>query len=244
MTDFEQFEHFLSHQLTAEETTAFEERLKNDPDFAESFRHYQLLQQDMEQWYQATPGRQQLKQTLQGIVQQPAQKAKLRSVRWYLWRAAAVFIIAAAIWWMLLPASKSNEKLYAEYSAGETLSFTRGGIADSLWSQASGLLYDKKYNEAIVPLQQIINSSKDSLQEAALYLGYSYMQADKNESAENTFSSIHTSNTTTAEKLRWYKALLYLKTGKKPACINLLKEIVADGGAYSGKAKQLLKAAD
>lgn len=239
MTDFELFDDYLAGRLTADEKTSFEQRLDNEPGLSASFRAFQSVQNDMEQWNQTREAREALKETLRSITA-PAKKSKVRSMGWYLWRAAAMLIVAAAIWWLLLPPSKNEQQLYAEYAAGEQISFSRGSATDSLWEQAAGQLYDKKYNEAVVPLKAIISSGKDSTQMAAVYLGYCYMQDNKNEQAEAAFNSITSERN--AEQRNWYKALLYLKTDRKDLCQALLKDIAAGDGSYSGKAKQLLKA--
>lgn len=242
MIDFEQFEDYLANQLTADEKAVFEQRLKDDPEFAGAFQQYRSIQSDMQQWQQTEPGRMELRRTLQRITGQPTGKAVVRPMRWYLWRAAAMLIVAAMVWWLMLPSSKSNQKLYAEYASGETLSFTRGNLTDSLWEQAATRLYDKQYREAAVPLQHIISTRQDSLHVAALYLGYCYMLSDQDALAEKIFDTIPVQQGEAGDKLRWYKALLYLKTGREQLCRENLSVIASSSGDYVGKAKELMKA--
>ena len=242
MTNFELFEDYLEDQLAPEEKSRFEQRLKNDPEFSGEFEQYRSIQSDMQFWQQTEIKRLELKHTLGQITGKKNEKALVRPIGRYLWRAAAIFVLLAGTWWLMVPSSsRNNEQLFAQYSAGENISISRGTIADSLWEKVSALLYDKKYPETLPVLQQIIRTGKDSITEARVWLGYCLMMTNKDSAAENIFTQPFVKDKGVAERVAWYKALLYLKTGEKVLCIAALTQIQSSGGAYAGKAAALLK---
>lgn len=243
MEDITLFEEYLENQLSLEEKERFEQRLKNDPVFLSEFENYKTLQLDMQQWYQTESHRLQLKQTIKRITNESNTKAIVKPMRWYLWRAAVVVVILTGLlWWFLTPpGSKSNSELFAEYSAGENISIFRGSNTDSLWEKASSFLYDKKYSETILVLQQIIATGKDSSQEATAYLGYCFMQMNNDSRAEAIFTDTIFKQKEIANRVLWYKALLYLKTGRKDVCVATLTQLQSSGGVYANKAMALLK---
>ena len=242
MDDYNLFEEYLENQLNPEEKARFELRLKEDPAFFNEFDQYRLLDSDMLQWRRTENQRLQLRQTLDRITGKNKSPAILRPIRWYLWRVAAVFILAAATWWLFAPPGfKSNNELFAQYSSGENITLTRGGNSDSLWEKISANFYDKKYAAAASTLDQIISSGKDSSGEAIVWLSYCQMQTNNNSTAENLLTHYQFKQKDLAERAEWYKALLYLKTGRKDLCLTTLSELQTSGGDYANKAKALLK---
>ena len=242
MDDYNLFEEYLENQLNREEKARFELRLKEDPAFFTEFEQYRLLDSDMLQWRQSENQRLLLKQTLGRITGKNKSSAILRPMQWYLWRAAAVFILAVAIWWLFFPTgSKSNNELFAQYSSGENIALTRGGNTDSLWEKISANFYDKKYAAAASTLDQIISMGKDSSGEAMVWLSYCKMQTNNDSAAENLLNHTQFKQKELADRAKWYKALLYLKTGRNDLCLTTLSELQTSGGDYANKAKALLK---
>jgi tetratricopeptide (TPR) repeat protein len=241
MTNFELFEKHLQQKLNPEETAVFIQRMKDDPVFVADFNQYRLIESDMQQWQKVESEREKLKKTLYNVTGKPGKESRVIPLRIFMWRAAALLVVALSLWLLFKPSgAKSDRKLYAQYARAETFSLERGNETDSLWGKASSLFYDKKYTEAIVPLKQIIDSGKDSLQKAAVYFGFCYMQSGDNEEAEKILNKTRNLKNEVGEQAQWYLALLYLKTGRKDECLKMLKKISSSSG-YGNKATKLLK---
>lgn len=242
MTNTELFEQYREGHSTPEEKNEFELRLREDAGFAREFELYRTMQTDMEQWQQTETEREALKQTLQRVTGKEKEQSKVIPLRRYLWRVAAMVIVILAVW-QIWPSGNgvNNEELFAQYAAGESVSAsTRSSSSDSLWSRVSNFFYDKQYDKAMQPLQQLMGSGKDSLSEAVVYLGYCYTHTGQYAEAEKMFAQAGNARGETLEMLNWYKALLYLKMKKNKECSELLKLLIASGGTYSKKAKALL----
>jgi hypothetical protein len=245
MTNSELFEEYLNGKLAGDETTGFEKRLREDETFAREFELYRTTQTDMQQWEQTGAAREQLTQTLKKITGRNGKQTPVRPLRFYLLRIAAVAILVPVLW-MLFKGSdkdsrKSEKELYADYAGGEKISGTRSANTDRLWDSVGGLFYDAKYGEAIKPLQQVIATGADSLQQATVYLGYCFMQIDSVAAAENIFKRGDIKPGEVKERAQWYLALLYLKTKRKTQCIEMLNGLSVSGNRYKEKAAALLK---
>jgi tetratricopeptide (TPR) repeat protein len=242
MTNSELFEQYLDRKLADAETAGFEQRLREDAAFAREFEQYRLIQTDMQQWQETEKEREALKQTLKRVTGKNKDKARIRALSWYLWRAAVAIIIITPVLLMTLKTSgKSDSALYEEYVSGENISLTRGSNTDSLQEVLSGLFYDKKYAAAIDPLKQIINRSGDSLNEANIYLGYCYMQTAQYEQAKTIFTQNKIMPGIINDRAHWYLALLYLKLGQRVNCRVIIKQLADGDGEYSKKSAKLLK---
>ena len=243
MEDFDLFEQYLEDLLNPDEKASFERRLKEDPELLNEFDHYRLLHSDMQLWYKTADKRDQLNDTIERITGKKKTNTKIIPFRRYLLRAAAAVIILGGLWWWFFvsPNAKTNNELFAQYSAEERIANSRGDDINSAWAKAAASLYDKKYTDAISTLQQIIASGKDSTQEATAWLGYCFMLNNDEKAAENIFTNTNFKQKPIADRAKWYQALLYLKTGQKNLCITLLTNLQSSGGDYANKAAALLK---
>lgn len=240
MTNFEIIEQYLEKEQDAGERAAFEQRLRNDPELARDFELYTTMQSDMEQWHQAEDERNALKQTLERVTGN--KKAKVVPLRWYLWRVAALLIIVLGVWQVmnLSRKSTSSKELYEQY-ASESISGSRSGSVEDLWSGVRSALHDTNYITAINGLQQIVASRKDSLYEANLYLGYCYMRINNDSAAQRYFTETPLLNSETKERSLWYRALLYLKKDERKLSAPLIDSVAKGDGVYKLKAQELQK---
>lgn len=241
MTNFELIEEYLTKDPGAAERAVFEQRLRDDPEFARDFELYTAMQSDMEQWHQTEDERNALKQTLERVTGN--KKAKVVPLRWYLWRVAALLIVVLGIWQVmnLNRGGANSKKLYEQYAPGEGISGSRSGGTENIWKEVKSALYDTNYVAAINGLQQIMASGKDSLYEANLYLGYCYMRMNNDSAALRYFTQTPLLKDDTKERSLWYRILLHLKKDEQKLATPLIDSVANGDGVYKLKAQELRK---
>jgi tetratricopeptide (TPR) repeat protein len=246
MEENEIFEEYLNNRLSAEAAAQLEQQLRQDGTMKERFDFYRTLHADMKDWSGFEPQRSRLRATLKNMGSEEETPVRrlwpLRKPIWTALSVAAGLALVFLLWKVMAPDSNAQpgtSDLYAQYTANEKLSVTRGAEADSLVALAASYAYDKNYEAAIAPLTKYAQLPGNALTEPALYLGFCYMQTGRYEAAAAIFKTFTGTQKPLSGKARWHQALLYLKTGQTDDCKKLLDVITASGDGYSNTARQL-----
>lgn len=180
---------------------------------------------------------QELKKTLQQILEEYNSTYRKKSWILYLTTAAVVTIISTLL---LFPKEVSNKTLYSKYlNKNELIALVDRGKTDSILS-TSQILFDKKnYTEVIDLLNQEIQTTNNI--NVYIYLVISQIELERFDEAEIVIDKLIISNLLDAEKGHWYKSLLYLKSDKIEETKRELNFIIQNNFYNKDKAKELLK---
>ncbi len=239
-------EKYLAGELSNEEVQAFEMRLKADMEFAETFKLYQSIENEM----QADEDESQLRDELSQHTKKyfgEEERGKVipmgpaRKKRWlYAAVAAAASITLLLIFNPFKNHRLNSEELYAQNAVPEDLPTTlRGNNEDSLLAKATAL-YNKKNYMAALPLLDSITRAKPGEAQLQLALGICYLQTNKFEMAISKFDGLATGQSIYKYDAIAWKALAFLKQNKKEDCVAALKQIPAGAANYE-KAEKLIK---
>lgn len=230
-------DRYLAGELSVEETQAFEARIKSDTGFAEKVLLYRSLTDDLRSKFSGEEEEARLRANLAAIAQaeiQAEEQAKVISLRWYHWAAAACIALVAVMWFYR---GKSALPEYAEYAFHGTLALAERGN-DSLQQQAEEAFNAKQYPQAIHYLDRLLEADPDN-RELQLYRGVALLEVGRIGEAESIFNAIRSSDTAYKHKATWYLALSALKQKDYDRCRALLGQIPEESEDYAS-AREIL----
>lgn len=238
-------ERFFENDLSEQELAAFQQRLAEDPRFAEAFQLEKELMEGIEAF-----GNEQLRQQLEAMhveetmkigptngqaIEEPGYASPfdpkpvdgkvIRMVGRRWWLAAAVLGIGLLARWFFAENKPTTEQLYAIFAQHE-FDFTEMGTNDELLPRAEQLLKSQKYAEALPLLETYLTNHANDTQ-VKLAKGKSLLELGKYKEAMEVFSAIAEGNPVLADEAYWYQGLTYLKQGDVENCKKTMGKISA-----------------
>ena len=245
MSDIEQIEKYLAGELDSAEIKAFDLRVQSDTVFAETYKLYQVIQNEMN----VEPGENELRENLSALskkhfeVKDTAKVITLKTSnkKWWLYAAAAA--VAITIILLLNPGNDrrlTTAEIFTQNAIPEELpAIVRGNNNDSLLRKASEL-FNKKAYAAALPLLDSITKVQPGEAQLQLSLGICFLQTGKYEAAIAKFETLAAGQSSYKYDALFWKALVLLKQDKKEMCITTLKQIPAEAANFD-KAKKMIK---
>jgi tetratricopeptide (TPR) repeat protein len=264
--DIEQIESYLFGELTDEERTTVEQRMKTDPEFADQVNFMRDIINVSKQ-----KGRQHLRENLKKAEQKEAAKIeaeidkegesttkqKKTNIRhnWFYWvTAVAAAAIAGYFFGIIIP-SGDGKKIYHEHFEpypNKVIPSTRGREVPENFAHFSQEKYNfvvramkhyqrGNYEEAAKLFEQHVERKRENAA-LILYKGISQLKSGKEEQAEMNFSYLlNLKNAEFQQEAQWYKALTYLKTNDTEDAWEILRKISeTPGHPYKNKAKKVI----
>jgi tetratricopeptide (TPR) repeat protein len=234
-------DRYLTGELNMEEQKGFEEKIRADADFAEKVLLYRSLTENMRSRFTGEEEEKRLQETLSAIskAEIPVERsAKVVSLRWYHWAAAASVALLAVFWFYT---GTSTLPEYSQYASHETLALTERG-SDSLQHHAEEAFNSKNYAQALTYFDKLLKTEPANT-ELQLFKGIALLELDRFQEAGSIFSTIKNSDTVYRDKATWYLALTALKQKDYDRCKALLEQIPA-GSEDHDRAREILKGLD
>lgn len=238
------FEKYLNNDLSDSEKEAFDKRISDDPEFAETFETYKDINASLEAKEARAEGEEALQQSLKAIssrfFEHNSKEEKAVKVvplrRWVYVAAASVVILLGVIF---IVNRNPGEPTYAQYAQYEALALVERGAEDSLKLYAENYFNDRQYEKAANTLDKLLQREPENT-EVKLYLGIALTETDQFEEAETLLKEVISGGSVYQDKAAWHLALAYLKQKKTEACKSALKEI-PEGAEKYDQAQQLLE---
>jgi hypothetical protein len=229
------FDNYLHHELTAEEKTAFENQLQNDPEMASSFEIYKDLNAHLENKLGNQTELNSFKENLKTISKQifTEQKSKVITFRPWQYSVAASVTIMLGTWLFM---QNSNPE-YGRYNQHENAYFTERSVADNNLKNAQEAFNNKNYSDAIMAFEKISESKTPELN---YYHAIALIETNNYAKAETILNDLKSGTSLYASKAIWYLALSNLKQQKLDVCKMYLKQISEDTEDFD-KAQKLLE---
>lgn len=258
--EYNNIERYFNNELTGEELSTFEERLKTSSslkEWVELYKDLDLINNE-EEWIHFKGDLATLKKE---VAQFQSKETKVFSEKLKKWRqeqeegtskikrywlkplitsAAAILLIAV---FLLYPKDEDLLSLYDQYNNWNDLpSLTVKGVNEEAVIQLERRFNTKDYQSVIERSQILLETQNSATSQILLYQGVSYIEVTSYDKAIVTFDSLIQSNTIDFHKGYWYKALVFLKQEQKENCIKVLEIIVANPTYFKHKeATRLLK---
>jgi len=228
--NFDHIEDFLHGKLTREEVDRFHNKVENDPDFAEDYR----MMMDLKE---ALKDRQKLE--FLELVEKAGQNYDRRhrkgsyaisgrkiSIRQLSFAAAAVALLALAVYILLSTRQKPNEQdLYVKYYAhfDHIIEFRLYNDTTGHFVKAMSLYKSGDFKDA---LNSFLASKDEFNNISAFYIGLCYLELDDYTKTINYLKKAVGSKSELQQDAQWYLALAYLANNDKKETIKLLELII------------------
>jgi tetratricopeptide (TPR) repeat protein len=224
-------EAYLNQELTDEDLTIFEHRLKTETDLVEEVGLHRQIR-----GFVAETEVQHLKSQVKGWMQEEEAEAKPKTIPLFsstnLMRIAASLALISGLGWFYFN-SQSSDNQYLTELVGQNLGSLQGSDDRNIWTS---LFQEKKYSNVI----SVLEKKADMSSEEVYYLGLCYVGETNYPKAIEQFSKTILQDSVYSEKANWALALVYLKQKKDTLAKPLLEKIAESDSEFSEKAKGLL----
>ncbi|HMQ46325.1 MAG TPA: tetratricopeptide repeat protein [Saprospiraceae bacterium] len=245
---YDTIENYLQNRLSESEKTAFEQRIKSEPDLATEVEAHRTAQEAIE-FQIAEQMRADFKAWGASATKSAsATKGRIVAIR-RVWAVAAsvLLLIAAVGYWQIQQRFSSDALANAFYDQTE-LSETRGlDTPKNTLSEAVEAIRNQQYEQAIQQLNTISDTSSYAA-DAQYLMAVAHFEAGHPEQGTSILQQLqNNSDQLLSEKADWLLLLTYLKNGQKttPEFNNLLEKISQDSNhAFYPKAKALKQKLD
>ena len=213
--ELQQIEQYLNGTLATAEASAFAEKLKKDPDFAQKVSEYQNLLTGIEEFGQDEfLGKVRSWETALAATEKNTE-TKTLPLKQYFARAAVVLLVLLPLgYWMFLQntPSSTNDELFALYfEPYHDVITPRSPEAGELLSQGMEYYNSGNYEEAITYLEKYLAGDTDK-PAVDFYLGMSYLATHQTAKAIQSFKKVIAhGDSVFVEIAEWNLALAYLK---------------------------------
>lgn len=249
MENIQKIQDFLNNRLSAEEKSAFEKEMKENPILANDVLLHQQLHQvlayqnlfSMQETVKSIAAETPIEPDFEGY------KSLLKQRKWWQnWRfgvisVALVAVLAGSIWLFQNRAEHAKMQAIAAPYWSEVFDYAvRIDEADkSPFAQGMRAYKSADYVTAAAALERHLSQKTDDRM-TRLYLGIAYALSQQQEKAIENLSPLAASNDELASSARWYLALCYLRNGDKQLARQWLSALKNDV-IYGEKAQKTLK---
>ncbi len=232
------FEDYLQKKLSEEERTAFENKLTNDPAFAEEFSIYNALNTHLKNIHSNQRAAVQQTVSQAGDTYFSVKKTKVFTLKPWHYSVAASVLLLIGISIFTFNTGVS----YDDYAFSNTISLVERSNAKPVIKSAETSFNQKNYKKAIEYFNQILTEQPDN-NEVLFYKGIALVETNNYTAAELVFTKLQQSQSIYKNKALFYLALTKLKQKDYEGCKKLLITLPETAEDYP-KAKEILRKLD
>ena len=238
--DYLLIERYLSNELNSDEILEFNNRLKNDNNFAKEVSFYKEVENTLSKRFLSKRKEKDLRKTLQKLGKRHIVVNKKKS-KIFLFQKYSKYLVAASlvVFATILWFDRSNPK-FTDYNSYPDLELTlRDNNQNKHIKKAEKAFNSKNYFEAQKELETLISNDRTKV-ELQLYLAICLIEQNHFSKAESILEKIKNGKSVYKNKAIWYLALSKLKQRDYKLCKEYLKKIPKDSDDYK-KAQDLLQ---
>ncbi|KQB42835.1 hypothetical protein RCH33_931 [Flavobacterium daejeonense] len=232
------FDQYLQGELSEKDRLDFEKQLSENAELKSEFETFKEVQLQLETKFDFAVDRETFEANLKNISRDyfKPKKAKLISMKPYVYMAAATVILLLGLFWF-----HPSEPKFEDYNQFENAYLTERGEGLELIKEAENAFNAKDYKRAI-PLFEAVLKEKQSA-EIQYFYGISLLENNQIKQAEAEFNQIKSGNSVYKNKAIYALALAKLKQKDYKSCKEILLEIPSDYEHYD-KVQELLDKLD
>jgi tetratricopeptide (TPR) repeat protein len=238
---FTDFENYIDNLMSPTEKSAFEDKLKSDATFNETFLSYKETTAFLDTKFNAETLA--FKENLKNIakenfresetIQVEKEETKVIAFKPWHYAAAASITLLIGLWFF----NHSTPPNFNDYNQFEEANFIERGSVTANLKNAQEAFNDKDYKKAIPLFEKIIKTK--STPEIEYYYAIALLQEGDTQTSETVFNNLQFGKSIYSSKAIWWLALSKLKQNKIEKCKEYLKKMPKDAEDYE-KAQELL----
>lgn len=238
--DYILFEDYISGELSKEESTAFESKLKSDSEFEKAFNTYKEASEFLEHEFgneeESIAFKNNLKSISDSYFEDKTSSSKGINLNFYKYAVAAC--VALLVGFFVY--NQFSNPSYDDFMTYDEVSLTVRGTQDELKTKAEEAFNKKDFSEAEIYFTQLIEVDNSNL-ELLLHKGVTLIEQNKFDEADALFGKLSQGNSAFKNKAIWYLALSKLKQQEFDECVKILKTIPEDAEDFKQAQKLLNK---
>jgi len=235
----EEVRRYLQGKMSKEEGVQFEQRMDNDPLFAEEVQLNRELLESMNYHFNSK-----LKQRLKGedtkTVAFTERSTKRNTNR--IWMMAASLALIAVAGYLLFFSGPDSQQLFDQYHTtyynvleGSTRSGETANATEAFRQ------YDQEDFQAAAQSFTTLISEDSKNMDWLFYQGLSNLEIQESQAAIGAFEKVLEASTEDwVEPAQWYLGLAHLQAGNTKEAKETFSQIVSGGASYSDRAKELM----
>ena len=252
MNKDEEIDKYLNREMSADELSDFENKLRLNKAFAEEVKLNREIKEALNETdvLEFHAQLESIYMELKAEEKTSEEKRKgskilhLSYTKWYYAAASITLLFGIATLLFMLLRPSLNERLYSQYynpyDASNIVRSDKNKNIDK-FQNAIELYNSKEYDKSWSLLKEETSLNPNNMR-AYIYRGTSAMEVNNFEDAIKCFQSIITDNSSLyIEQAEWYLALCYLKIDENEKAIEIFKKIESKDGFYKKQAGILLK---
>ena len=237
--DYIVFEAYLANELSQEERTAFETKLKVDVEFKKAFNTYKELSAYLAHTLENETASELFKSNLENISNTHFGKYKKQKTFFTLkpWQYAVAASIVLLIGFFMF---NQSTPVYSDYANYGTISLTVRGDNSELIKTAEAAFNSKDFNKASKAFTELIALDTKNT-ELEFYRAIAYIELNEFDKADVVLDDVSKGNSVFKNKAIWYLALSKLKQEDYKACTTILKQLSEDAEDFEHAQKLINK---
>ena len=237
--DYLLFEKYLAKELSPEELTLFENRLKNDSEFKKSLDTYKELNNFLAHKFENENATNDFQKNVKNIsatyFNNATSTTKIIKFKAWQYAMAASVVLFFGIYSYNLFSVPS----YSDFANYETISLSVRSSENRTLQNAETAFNDKNFIQAEKEFELLLKTDATN-QEFQLYKAISEIELNKFNESEKALKNISSGNSVYKHQATWYLALIKLKQKEYKECATILHTIPQDADQYK-LAQKLLK---
>ncbi|SEA35857.1 tetratricopeptide repeat protein [Psychroflexus halocasei] len=231
-------ENYLADDLTAKELGDFEDKLRTDLEFRETFETYQQVSDQLKHEFTHYSEKEAVKKSIDKVANTYFEKKKEQPKKssfkpWRIGVAAMILILVG-----IYAYQEFSTPVYSDYNQYPTVSFqSRGEESESL-REAEEAFNSHQFAEAATHFEVLVKGNDNV--EYKLYWAISLVETDQFEKADQLYLDILKSESVFVHEALWFGALSKLKQEDNKAASQLLSQIPEESDRYK-EAQKLYK---
>lgn len=238
------FESYLSNELSDDEITAFELRLKTETEFNQSFNTYRELSSFLENKFENEEASNTFQNNLQNISnnyfnkEETISESKKSTKTFQLYKYAIAACVVALFG--IFTFNQLSNPSFNDYNNYDAISLTVRGDNNDLLQVAENAFNNKDFAKAEEVFGELLEND-DSNKEYQLYKGIVLIELNKFDEADSLFGKLSNETSVYKNKAIWYLALSKLKQKDYDESLEILKTIPEDADDYKQAQKLINK---
>lgn len=243
MSNFDLLDRYFSNELDKGELKAFNERLKNDPEFNQEFQEIKEIKLAVK-----VEARKEIKSLFTDLEDDLNQKESTNNNQTAMkkvYMVAASLMLIASVGYLVLTGNgkPSSQDVFTEYYQpynnlnGQVRGEAR---AASMSAEAYNAYYAGNYALAAEKFEALVEVEKTA--ENYFYMGIANIEAGNYETAVKNLNTTLNNFTTYKDQSKWYLSMALLGADKEEEALSSLASLSSRRGAYKSRSSEVLEA--
>lgn len=241
---YRKVEEYIQNELTGHELMMFENALSNDPELRTEYElrkgvDLALKENDVMELRDQLDV---IAATTHHDSSSGLMKVMKHSKKWIAAASITLLLTIGGIAYYHQNQPSNKDEIFDEYYKPYevTVSYrSADSELNSLLEKGFEAYKNKNFSQALTLFQKVLNQREDIA--ARMYSGISYIETEKYQKANNSFSKVlNSKDNLFIEQAKWYMSICYIKVDEFDRALYLLEDLKSESSYYRNQSEQLI----